>query len=151
MTLQEKIDHDLKEAMKARAADTLSVLRMVKAALKNASIEKGGMSAQLDDAESTAIIRKEIKKRQDSVEAFEKAARTELAEKEKAEIVILNAYLPQALSPEAIANIVTLAIAEVGATSKAQMGAVIKLAAEKAAGRTDGRTLSAEVQRQLAS
>lgn len=149
MTFQERIDNDLKEAMKAREADRLGVLRMLKSALKNASIEKGGMSAQLDDTEATAVIRKQVKQRQDSIESFEKGGRPELAEKEKLEVEILNNYLPKQLSPEEISTLVKEAIAEAGATSKAQMGAVMKIANAKAAGRVDGKTLSAEVQKQL--
>ncbi len=149
MTFQERIDNDLKEAMKAREADRLGVLRMLKSALKNASIEKGGMSAQLDDTEAMAVIRKQVKQRQDSIESFEKGGRPELAEKEKLEVEILNNYLPKQLSPEEISTLVKEAIAEAGATSKAQMGAVMKIANAKAAGRVDGKTLSAEVQKQL--
>jgi len=149
MTFSERIDHDLKEAMKARQADRLAVLRMLKSALKNTAIEKGGADAVLDDAEATAVVRKQVKQRQDSVEGFEKGGRLELAAKEKAEIEVLNAYLPKQLSPEELAGLVKDSIAEAGATSKAQMGAVMKIAATKAAGRADGRALSQEVQKQL--
>jgi uncharacterized protein YqeY len=150
MTFQEQIDHDLKEAMKARLADKLAVLRMLKSALKNAAIEKGGAAAVLDDAEAIAVVRKQVKQRQDSVEGFEKGGRPELAAKEKAEIDVLNAYLPQQLSAEDLTALVKAAIAESGATSKAQMGAVMKIAQAKAAGRADGRALSQEVQKLLA-
>ena len=86
--------------MKAkREADKLSVLRLLKSAIKNAAIEKGGQAGVLDDAEATAVIRKQVKQRQDSVESFEKGGRPELAAKEKTEIELLNTYLPQALSP----------------------------------------------------
>ena len=150
MTIPEQVDHDLKEAMKARAADRLSVLRMLKAAIKNAAIEKGGQAGVLDDAEATAVIRKQVKQRQDSIEGFEKGNRPELAAKEKAEIEVLNTYLPQALSPDELGRLVDEAIAEVGATGKAQMGAVMKALTPKVAGRADGRTLSQEVQKRLA-
>ncbi len=149
MTFQERIDNDLKEAMKAKNADKLAVLRMLKAALKNAAIEKGGASAQLDEAEAVAIVRKQAKQRQDSIEGFEKGHRPELAEKEKEELAFLNEYLPQPLDAEALSQLVRESIAEAGATSKAQMGAVMKIASAKAAGRADGRALSAEVQKQL--
>ncbi len=96
-----------------------------------------------------AVIRKEVKKRQDSIESFEKADRAELADKEKAEIEVLSAYLPKALSADEISALVREAIAEAGATSRKEMGAVMKVANEKAAGRVDGKTLSAEVQKQL--
>jgi len=149
MTFQETIDCDLKEAMKARLADKLGVLRMLKSALKNAAIEKGGAQASLDDAEAMAVIRKQVKQRHDSVEGFEKGGRPELAEKERAEIEILNAYLPLPVSAAELSEIVKQAVSEAGATSKAQMGAVMKIAAAKAAGRADGKTLSQEVQKHL--
>ena len=151
MAFFEIIDHDLKEAMKAREADRLAVLRMLKSALKNAAIEKGGATAVLDDNEAAAVVRKQVKQRQDSVEGFEKGGRPELAAKERAEIEVLNAYLPKQLSPEELSGIVKEAIAEAGATSKAQMGAVMKIASAKAAGRADGRSLSQEVQKQLSA
>jgi uncharacterized protein len=150
MTFQEQIDHDLKEAMKARNADKLAVLRMLKSALKNAAIEKGGAAGVLDDAEAISVVRKQVKQRQDSVEGFEKGGRPELAAKEKAEMDVLNAYLPQQLSAEDLTAMVKAAIVEAGATSKAQMGVVMKIAQAKAAGRADGRALSQEVQKLLA-
>lgn len=149
MSLQQQIDDDLKEAMKARQAERLGVLRMLKAALKNLAIEKGGPAAALDDAEVSAAIRKQVKQRQDSIESFTKGGRPELAAREQAELEILNAYLPKAFSPEELAALVREAIAEAGAATKAQMGAVMKIAAAKAAGRADGRALSLEVSRQL--
>ena len=149
MSLQEQIDIDLKDAMKARQAEKLGVLRMLKAALKNLAIEKGGPAVALEDTEVTAAIRKQVKQRQDSIEGFEKGGRPELAAKERVEMEILNTYLPQAMTPEALEALVRESIAEAGATSKAQMGVVMKVASAKAAGRVDGRSLSQEVQRQL--
>src|SRR4051812_45126357 len=148
MTLQEQIDSDLKEAMRAKDAGRLGVLRMLKSALKYASIEKSSES-QLDDAAASQVIRKQVKQRQDSIESFEKGGRPELAAKEKAELEILNAYLPKGLSADELSALVQEIIAEVGATSKAQMGAVMKALQAKAAGRADGKALSAEVQKQL--
>ncbi len=150
MSISEQIDHDIKEAMKAKQADKLSVLRMLKAAVKNASIEKGGMTAQLDDTEATAIIRKQVKQRQDAVESFVKGDRPELAEKERVEMALLNTYLPQALSPDELGAMIDEAIRETGATGKAQMGLVMKAVQTKVAGRADGKTLSQEVQKRLA-
>lgn len=150
MALQSQIDNDIKDAMRAKDTAKLGVLRMLKSALMNAAIEKGGAGTQLDDAEAMAVIRKEVKKRQDSVEGFEKGGRAELADKERAEIEVLNAYLPKALSPEEVTALVREAIAEAGATSRKEMGAVMKIANAKAAGRVDGKTLSTEVQKQLA-
>src|SRR5881394_3742861 len=149
MSIIERVDSDLKEAMRARDTTKLGVLRMLKSALKYAAIAKSGAEAELSDAEAAQVIRKQVKQRQDSIESFEKGGRTELAEKEREELSILNAYLPQAMSAEEVAKVVRETIAEIGATSKAQMGAVMKGLQAKVAGRADGKTLSAEVQKQL--
>jgi Uncharacterized conserved protein len=149
MTLQEKIDSDLKEAMRAKEAERLSVLRMVKSAMMNAAIEKHGAGGKLADSDAIVVLRKQVKQRQDSVAGFEKGGRPELAEKERREIRILSEYLPQPLTAEEVASIVQSAIAETGASSKAQMGQVMKIVNEKAAGRADGRTLSEAVQKAL--
>ncbi len=149
MTIPERIDSELKDAMRAKDAGKLGVLRMLKSALKNAAIEKGGATATLDDAEATQVIRKQVKQRQDSIEQFEKGGRPELAAKEKEELAILNSYLPQAMSAEELTQAVRETIADMGANSRAQMGAVMKALQTKLAGRADGKTLSQEVQRQL--
>jgi uncharacterized protein YqeY len=149
MTLQEKIDSDLKEAMRAKEAERLSVLRMVKSAIMNAAIEKHGAGGKLADSDAIVVLRKQVKQRQDSVAGFEKGGRPELAEKERREIRVLSEYLPQPLTAEEVASIVQSAIAETGASSKAQMGQVMKIVNEKAAGRADGRTLSEAVQKAL--
>jgi len=149
MPLLEQIDSDIKDAMRAKAADRLGLLRLLKAATKNAAIEKGGAALTLDDSEVIAVIRKQIKQRQDSVESFLKGDRPELAAREQSEIDWLQAYLPQALSDTEISALIAEAIAESGATSKAQMGLVMKAATAKAAGRIDGRTLSQAVQKAL--
>lgn len=151
MTLQERVDNDLKDAMRAKDANKLNVLRMLKSALKNAAIEKGGATATLEDAEATQVIRKQVKQRQDSIESFEKGGRPELASREKEELALLSAYLPQQMSSEELAQAVRETIAEVGATSRAQMGAVMKALQAKAAGRADGKTMSQEVQKQLSA
>jgi uncharacterized protein len=149
MTLPERIDSDLKDAMRAKDAAKLGVLRMLKSALKYSAIEKAGTESQLDDTEAAQVIRKQVKQRQDSIEQFEKGGRLELAAKETSELAILTAYLPQGLAADELTKIVQETIAEVGATSKAQMGAVMKALQGKVAGRADGKTLSQEVQRQL--
>src|SRR5215468_2540208 len=149
MTLLERVDSDLKDAMRARDAARLGVLRMLKSALKYAAIAKSGAEAELSDAEAAQVIRKQVKQRQDSIESFEKGGRTELAEKEREELGILNAFLPQAMSQDELEKVVRETIAEVGATSRAQMGAVMKALQTKVGGRADGKTLSAEVTRQL--
>jgi uncharacterized protein YqeY len=149
MTLFQRVDSDLKDAMRAKATTKLSVLRMLKSALKYGAIEKSGADAELNDADAVQVIRKQAKQRQDSIDSFEKGGRPELAEKEKAELAILNSYLPQQMSAEELAKAVHETIVEVGATSKAQMGAVMKALQAKVAGRADGKTLSLEVQKQL--
>ena len=151
MTLQERVDSDLKEAMRAKDTRKLGVLRMLKSALKYAAIAKSGAEAELSDAEAAQVVRKQVKQRQDSIESFEKGGRAELAAKEKAELLILDAYLPQAMSSDELAKVVRETIAETGATSKAQMGGVMKALQVKVAGRADGKTLSQEVQKQLNS
>ena len=154
MTLSERIDHDLKEAMKARDAAKLGTLRMVKSAFKYAAIEKSGADAVVDDETAMSVLRKQIKQREDAATGFEQGGRAEMAEKEKAEITVLAAYLPAALSQEELASLVKEAIIETGAAlgapvGKAQMGAVMKAVQAKAAGRADGKSLSTEVQKQL--
>jgi uncharacterized protein YqeY len=148
MTFQERVDSELKEAMRAKDSTKVGVLRMLKSALKYAAIAKSA-EADLSDAEAVQVIRKQAKQRQDSIESFEKGGRTELAEKEKEELAILNSYLPQAMSADELAKLVRETVAEVGATSKAQMGTVMKALQAKVGGRADGKTLSAEVARQL--
>src|SRR5437016_11893731 len=126
MTLQQRVDSDLKEAMRAKDATKLGVLRMLKSALKYAAIAKSDTEAELNDAEAVQVVRKQAKQRQDSIESFEKGGRPELANKEKEELTILNSYLPQAMSSDELAKVVRETIAGIGATSKAQMGAVMK-------------------------
>ena len=149
MILQERVDSDLKEAMRAKDTSKLGVLRMLKSALKYAAIAKSGAEPDLSDAEAVQVVRKQVKQRQDSIESFEKGRRAELAAKEKNELSILNAYLPQAMSSDELAKVVRETIAETGATAKAQMGGVMKALQAKVAGRADGKTLSQEVSRQL--
>jgi len=149
MTVQQRVDSDLKEAMRAKNATRLNVLRMLKSALKYAAIAKSDAEAELSDVEAVQVIRKQAKQRQDSIESFQKGGRAELADKEKEELAILNAYLPQAMSPDELGKVVRETIAELGATSKGQMGAVMKALQAKVGGRADGKTLSSEVQKQL--
>lgn len=149
MTLQERLDSDLRDAMRVRDAAKLGVLRMLKSALKYAAIEKSDAEGELSDTEAIQVIRKQAKQRQDSIESFEKGSRAELAAKEKEELSILQSYLPQAMSADELGKVVRETIAEIGVTSKAQMGAVMKVLQTKVAGRADGKTLSQEVSRQL--
>jgi uncharacterized protein YqeY len=140
MSLQERVSQEIKAAMLAKAADRLSALRMLKSALGYAQIER--KTENLPDAEVVAIVQKEVKKRRDSVEQFEKGGRAELAAKEKEEITVLEAFLPKALSAEELEKLVRAAIQELGATSKKDMGPVIKAVQAKAAGSADGKSIS---------
>jgi uncharacterized protein len=149
MTIQERIDADIKEAMRAKEADKLSALRMAKSALMNMAIEKHGAGGKLGDLDALNVIRKQVKQRHESVQGFEKGGRPDLAEKERREIDYLTEYLPAPLAEGEIQQLVREAVKEVGATSKAQMGAVMKVATEKAAGRVEGKVLSQAVQRIL--
>jgi uncharacterized protein YqeY len=147
MSLQDKIIGDLTHAMKAKDANRLSVLRMVKANLMNRQIEKG---APLTDEEITKALQSLVKQRKDSIEQYERAGRHELAEKEQSEIAVLEDYLPQAASKEEIENAVTEAIAETGASSIKEMGAVMKAAQAKLAGKSaDGKLVSEIVKAKL--
>ena len=146
----DRIPEDIKAAMRAKDTTSLNALRALKSALTNAAIEKGGLGTTLDEAEVLAVIRKQIKQRVDSCEQFEKAGRPELAATEKTEIGILSRYLPAALSTDELETIVGQAIADTGATGKADMGKVMKRAQELADGRADGKQLSSAVMKRLA-
>ena len=150
MSLKEKITGDITAAMKAKDADRLSVLRMAKAAMMNEENKKG-VDYELNDEESAKVLNTLVKQRRDSVEQYEKAGRDELAEKEKSEIVILEDYLPQSATKEEIERAVADAISETGAASMKEMGAVMKAAQAKLAGKSvDGRLVSETVKAKLA-
>lgn len=149
-TLSQQVAEDIKTAMKARDTVALNVVRGLKSAMKYAAIEKHGAEGELEDADAITVIRKEIKKRQDSVASYESAKRQELADTEKAEIAVLEKYLPAAMSAKETAKLVETVIAELGATSKKDMGAVMKALQERSGGRAEGKTLSMEVGKRLA-
>lgn len=140
MTLQERLGQEIKTAMLAKDADRLGPLRMLKSTLGYILIEKKAES--ISDADFVSVVQKEVKKRRDSIEQFESGGRPELAAREKQEIAVLESYLPQQLSPEELETMIRAAIAETGATSKKEMGGVIKAVQAKAAGRADGKTIS---------
>lgn len=147
MTLKEQLISDLTASMRAQDAPRTSTLRMAKAAMMNREIEKGGA---LDDEEMLKLLRSLVKQRHDSVEQYEKGGRQDLADKEKAEIEILENYLPQAASREEIDAAVSAAISETGASSMKDMGKVMKAAQAVLAGKNaDGRTLSEIVKTKL--
>ncbi len=147
MSLNDKIIGDLTTAMKAKDADRLSVLRMVKANVMNRQIEKG---EKLTDEEIGKALQTLVKQRRDSVEQYENAGRSDLAEKEKSEIAVLEDYLPQAASKEEIEKAVADAISETGASSMKEMGAVMKAAQAKLAEKSaDGKLVSEIVKSKL--
>lgn len=147
MSLKDNIITDLTAAMKAKDADKVSVLRMVKAALMNRQIDKGG---ELTDDEITKTLQTLVKQRRDSAEQYENAGRAELAAKENAEIAFIEAYLPQAASDDEIAAAVEAAVAETGASSIKDMGAVMKAAMANLAGKSaDGKKVSEAVKNKL--
>ncbi len=149
MNLKERIVSDLTASMKARDAARTSTLRMVKAAVMNREIEKGG---ELTEEEMTRALQSLVKQRRDSIEQYEKGGRAELADKERAEVTVIEEYLPRAASREEIERAVEEAVAETGATSMREMGAVMKAAQARLAGRSaDGRTVSEIVKARLGS
>ncbi|MGE3465538.1 MAG: GatB/YqeY domain-containing protein [Pyrinomonadaceae bacterium] len=147
MGLKEQIISDLTAAMKAKDADKLGTLRMVKANLMNRQIEKGG---ELTDDEVQKALQSLVKQRRDSIEQYEKAGRADLAAKEATEIAVIEAYLPQAASGEEIAAAVELAVAEAGATSMKDMGNVMKAVMAHLTGKpVDGKAVSEAVKAKL--
>lgn len=147
MSLLDTIVSDLTTAMKAKDADRLSVLRMVKANLMNRKIEKG---SDLTDDEVTKALGTLVKQRRDSIESYEAAGRPELAAKEAAEIAVLDVYLPQAATADEVAAAVDAAVAETGADSIKDMGNVMKATMSKLSGKSvDGRMVSEAVKTRL--
>jgi len=144
-----RITEDMKTAMRAKDTVALNVVRALKSSIKYAAIEKGGADGDLDDAESLVIVRREIKKRQDSIAQFESAGRQELADTEKAEIAVLEGYLPAAMSEADLVALVEAVIVETGATTKKDMGKVMKLVQERAEGAADNKAISSEVSKRL--
>ena len=147
MSLKQQIISDLTASMKAQDAPRTSTLRMVKAAVMNREIEKGG---ELEDEEMMKLLRSLVKQRRDSVEQYEKGGRQELADKEKTEIEVIEAYLPQAAPRDEIEAAVAAAIAETGASSMKDMGRVMKGVQSALAGKNaDGRVVSEIVKAKL--
>jgi len=147
MSLRDRLTEDLKLAMKARDQLRMDVIRMIKAAVLNKEVE---MKKDLDDAEMSRIMTTMIKQRKESVEHFEKGQRIELAAKERQEIVIIESYLPKALSPDELAQTVDAVIRETGANSVKDMGAVMKAVMARIAGQpVDGKQVSDLVRSKL--
>jgi len=147
MALREQLNEDMKSAMKAREADKLGAIRLLLAAVKQREVDE---RVTLDDAGVIGVVEKMIKQRKDSISQFEKAARQDLADKEKFELGILEAYLPQQLSPAEVEAIITEAVASTGAKSAADMGKVMGVVKPKLAGRADMGKVSALVKARLA-
>ncbi len=147
MSLRDRLSEDLKHAMKARDQLRMDVIRMIKAAILNKEVE---LKKDLDDAEMSRVMATLIKQRKDSVDQFEKANRTDLAEKERHEISIIESYLPKALSLQEISDLVNTVIQTSGATSQKDMGTVMKAVMEKLAGQpVDGKQISDLVRAKL--
>jgi uncharacterized protein len=147
MSLKQRIIDDMVAAMRAKDALRLSTLRMVKAAMMNRQIDKGG---ELTDEELAKMLQSLVKQRRDSVEQYERGGRAELAAKEQAEIAVIEQYLPQAATREEVEQAVVAAIEETGASSMKEMGAVMKAAQARLAGRAaDGRVVSEIVKAKL--
>ena len=147
MTLKERITEDMKAAMRAKDSERLGAIRMLTAAIKQKEVDE---RVELDDAATVAIVDKLLKQRKDSIEAFEKAGRQDLADKEKAEAQVLQAYLPARLSAEEVAAEVKAIVAEVGATGPGDMGKVMGAAKARLAGKADMGQVSAAVKAALA-
>ena len=141
MSLRENLEAEFKTALKAKNELKLSVVRMVKSAIMNAEISSGGKGS-FDDAQIIEIIRKEAKKRNDSIAAYSLGGRNDLAEKEKQELAILQNYLPQAMAEEEVKALVQKTISDLGASSAADFGKVMKEAVARAKGRADGKIIS---------
>jgi uncharacterized protein YqeY len=140
MGSQASLSQEIKAAMLAKDADRLSTLRLLKSAVGYAQVER--KTESLSDGDFIAVVQKEVKKRRDSIEQFDKGGRPELAEKERKEILVLETFLPKPLAAEELEQLVKATIQELGATSKKDMGPVIKAAQAKAAGRADGKSIS---------
>jgi uncharacterized protein len=147
MSLLNRLNDDMKQAMKNKEKDKLSVLRMLKAALQNEAIKLG--KSELSEDEELTVLSRELKQRKDSLQEFESAGRADLVEKTKAEIEIVQLYMPKPLTEEELLEIVKQTIAEVGASSKADMGKVMGAIMPKVKGKADGSLVNRLVQQQL--
>ncbi|MGJ7921419.1 GatB/YqeY domain-containing protein [Neobacillus sp. LXY-4] len=146
MSLLERLNNDMKQAMKNKEKDKLSVIRMIKASLQNEAIKLG---RELVEEEELTVLSREMKQRKDSLHEFEKAGREDLAEKLRTELTFVELYMPKQLSEEEVAEIVKQTISEVGATSKAEMGKVMSAIMPKVKGKADGTLVNKLVQQHL--
>ncbi len=148
MTLQERLVEEMKDAMRTGQAEKLSVIRMVRASLKNREIERG-KGKPLTDADVMEVILSGIKQRRDAIEQFRKGGRADLVAKEEHEVVILQSFLPPPLSDDELAALVREAAVEVGASGPKDMGKVMKAVLPRVAGRAEGGAVNAAVKRHL--
>ena len=146
--LKDRIADDMRAAMKERDQVRVSTLRMLMAAVKNAEVQ-GAQARELSDAEVLDVVGREAKRRKEAIEAYSGAGRTDLVDKETAELGVLQGYLPEALSDEELARLVDEAIADTGASTPRQMGDVMKVLMPKVRGRADGAAVSAMVKQKL--
>ncbi|MGO4887232.1 GatB/YqeY domain-containing protein [Anaerobacillus sp. MEB173] len=146
MNLLDRLNVDMKEAMKKKEKQKLSVIRMVKSSLQNEAIKLG---QELTDEDALTVLNRELKQRKDSLHEFEKANREDLAAKVRDEITILEIYMPEQLSEEEVSEIVKATISEVGASSKADMGKVMGAIMPKVKGKADGGLINRLVQQHL--
>ncbi|MBX6751253.1 MAG: GatB/YqeY domain-containing protein [Micromonosporaceae bacterium] len=149
-TLKERLESDLRDAMKARDELVTSTLRMVLAAVRNAEVA-GKQARELSDDEVLSVLTKEAKKRREAATAFADAGRAESADKERAEEEVIARYLPKQLSDEELAAVVAEALAQGGFTGMGQMGPAMKAVQAAVAGRAEGGRVAAEVRRQLSN
>lgn len=147
MTLKERITEDMKAAMRAKDSERLGAIRMLTAAIKQKEVDE---RIELDDAGVVGIVDKLLKQRKDSIDAFQKAGRQDLADKEQAEVAVLQAYLPARLSADEVAAEVKAIVAEVGAKGPGDMGKVMASAKQRLAGKADMGQVSAAVKAALA-
>ncbi|MFC7060678.1 GatB/YqeY domain-containing protein [Halobacillus seohaensis] len=147
MTITERLNQDMKTAMKAREKKTLSVIRMVKASLQNEAIKLG--KDELSEEEELTVLSREVKQRKDSLHEFKEAGREDLVEELNQEIEILQVYMPQQLSEQELEQVVQNTIKEVGASSKADMGKVMSVVMPKVKGKADGSKVNQFVLKQL--
>jgi uncharacterized protein YqeY len=148
MSLKDRINDDMKAAMRARQADRLSAIRMLLAAVKQREVDE---RITLDDVQIVGVVDKLIKQRKDSIAAFRQAGRTDLVDKESAEITVLEAYLPQRLSADDIAREVAAIVAELGASGPGDMGKVMGAAKGRLAGKAEMAQVSAAVKQALSA
>lgn len=147
--LRDQIQNDLKNSMLSKDEKSLSTIRMLKSAIQYFEIQKGGAGYEATDEDITDVVGKEIKKRKESIEMFEKGGRQELADKEKKELELLKKYLPQQMSEDEIKKLVDETISSINATSMQHMGKVMSIVSAKTKGKADGGFISDLVKERL--